>query len=449
MSQMLAARERRAGRQQELLRTYGRTVISFCLNIAGPVKNGPLCRRTFHEGLSRLQDALQSRRMGLIYREQTDEATGCEALLVVEGDGQAVKALCVAQEDADGLARLFDFDVLTPTDRWDRERLGLPARPCLVCGRRGKDCAARRVHSVQALQQATYRVMRDFFARKDADFLAGQAARALLYEVSATPKPGLVDRANSGSHRDMDLFTFLDSTAALLPYLRKAVRIGQQTAERPPQETFLRLRQAGLAAEREMYRATGGVNTHKGAIFSLGTVCAAAGRLWEPERRQAGVEAVLSECGRMCEDAVAEDFAAMRQEPPKTAGQRLYANSGLRGIRGELARGLPSVRQIGLPALRRALAAGASLEEAGCTALVRMIARVADTNLFARGGTDGQQWAAQAAAALEGSIVDSALLAQFDREMIRRNLSPGGCADLLAVTYFLHFYATACDTIFQ
>ncbi len=101
-----------------------------------------------------------------------------------------------------------------------------------------------------------------------------------MYEVCTTPKPGLVDRHNNGSHRDMDLFTFLDSTTALLPYWHQAVSIGQETAGLLPEETFARLREAGLAAERAMFRATGGVNTHKGAVFSLGCVLGAAGRLW-------------------------------------------------------------------------------------------------------------------------------------------------------------------------
>ena len=94
--------------------------------------------------------------------------------------------------------------------------------------------------------------------------------RALLYEVCATPKPGLVDRHNCGSHRDMDIFTFVDSTAALAPYLEDAVRLGQESAALPPEETFRRLRHRGFLAERGMFRTTGGVNVHKGAIFSVG-----------------------------------------------------------------------------------------------------------------------------------------------------------------------------------
>ena len=282
--EMLEAREARARRQRELLDSLSCPVVSFTMNIPGPVKNGPVIRRAFQEGLLRLDAALDAPGLGVVSREEIDLPTGCEALWAVRGPGRQIKELCAAIEDRDPLGRLFDLDVLDPErGGWSREDLGLSPRRCLVCGREGKGCASRRLHSVEELQEKTREILTGFFARQDREALAGQAARALMYEVCTTPKPGLVDRHNNGSHRDMDLFTFLDSTAALLPYWHQAVSIGQETAGLLPEETFARLREAGLAAERAMFRATGGVNTHKGAVFSLGCVLGAAGRLWTPE----------------------------------------------------------------------------------------------------------------------------------------------------------------------
>ncbi len=439
LDQVLEARERRAAAQQALLAQTGAPVISFCMNIPGPVKNGPLIRRAFREGLSRLEDALAEQKKEILHRALTDTVTGCEALLAVEGETKELKELCVDLEDEDDLGRLFDLDVVTAGESLSREDLGLPPRPCLICGAPGRGCASRRVHPVAELQAKTRALLTDYFWRKDRETMAAQAVRALLYEVCATPKPGLVDRANSGSHRDMDLFTFLDSAAALAPYFRQAVELGRSTRERPPEWAFAHLRRAGLAAERAMGAATGGVNTHKGAIFSLGTVCAAAGRLWTPERPWAGTEGILDMAAQLCRAAVAADFAAMEAARPKTAGARLYRETGRRGIRGELAAGLPSIREIGLPAMEAALAAGGNLEQAGLAALRALMARVEDTNLFARGGAAGQAWAAAQAAQIPGPIPDRTALEELDRAMIRRNLSPGGCADLLAITYFLLF----------
>lgn len=441
--EMLNAREARAMRQQQLLVEYQLPVISFCLNIAGPVKNSPVLRRAFREGLERLECALLAARLEVAAREEVDEPTGCEALWVVNGDGREVKELCVELEDRDDLGRLFDLDVLEldpVSGKWDRTQLGQPPRKCLVCGKEGKGCASRRLHTVEELQKATQTILEDYFGKKDQQTLGTLAAKALLYEVCTTPKPGLVDRNNNGSHRDMDLFTFLDSTAALLPYFEAAVALGRETRTLPPQETFRRLRQAGAEGERAMFRATGGVNTHKGAVFTLGTVCAAAGRLWTAEGFSKDLDATLALCGEMSAQAVREDFAAIRRSQAHTVGQRLYLEQGLEGIRGELARGLPAVAQIGLPTLRKCLNAGDSLEEAGRQALLALMAQVVDTNLIARGGLEGQQWAMERAKTMiEGRTASREEIEELDRAFMKRNLSPGGCADLLAITYFLEF----------
>lgn len=441
LMEMLGAREARAMRQQQLLEEYQLPVISFCLNIAGPVKNSPVLRRAFREGLERLVCALLAGRLEVVHREEVDQPTGCEALWVVQGDGRAVKKFCVELEDRDALGRLFDLDVLDPVSgKWDRTQLGQPPRKCLVCGKEGKGCASRRLHTVEELQSATQAILEDYFAKKDQQTLGALAAKALLYEVCTTPKPGLVDRSNNGSHRDMDVFTFLDSTAALLPYLDEAVRLGMETRDLPPQETFRRLRQAGAAGERAMFRATGGVNTHKGAVFTLGTVCAAAGRLWTAVGFSKDLEATLALCGEMSAQAVQEDFEAIRREGAHTTGQRLYLEHGLEGIRGELSRGLPAVAQIGLPTLHRRLEAGDSLEQAGVQVLLALMAQVVDTNLIARGGLEGQQWAMeQTKNQPQGRAATRQETEELDRALIERNLSPGGCADLLAITYFLEF----------
>lgn len=441
LMEMLGAREARAMRQQQLLEEYHLPVISFCLNIAGPVKNSPVLRRAFREGLERLACALLAGRLDVVHREEVDQPTGCEALWVVRGDGRAVKELCVELEDRDALGRLFDLDVLDPVSgKWDRTQLGQPPRKCLVCGKEGKGCASRRLHTVEELQGATQVILEDYFGKKDQQALGALAAKALLYEVCTTPKPGLVDRKNNGSHRDMDVFTFLDSTAALLPYFEEAVRLGMETRDLPPQETFRRLRQAGAAGERAMFRATGGVNTHKGAVFTLGTVCAAAGRLWTVEGFSKDLDAALALCGEMSAQAVQKDFEAIRREGAHTTGQRLYLEHGLEGIRGELSRGLPAVAQIGLPTLRRRLEAGDSLEQAGVQVLLALMAQVVDTNLIARGGLEGQQWAMEQTKNLpQGRAATRQETEELDRALIERNLSPGGCADLLVITYFLEF----------
>jgi holo-ACP synthase/triphosphoribosyl-dephospho-CoA synthase len=296
---------------------------------------------------------------------------------------------------------------------------------------------------VEELQKATNNILTRHFRTADREQAAAFATKALLDEACTTPKPGLVDRDNSGSHRDMDLFTFMASAAALSPYWARCIEIGQDSANLPPPDTFLQLRKAGLAAEEAMFAATGGVNTHKGAIFTLGVVCGAVGRLWKPDAPCRAPLSILAECRSMTSSVLKAELGSIASaglEHADTSGQRLYLRYGLTGIRGEVAQGFPSVAQVALPILERALEAGYSRNDAGAMTLIHLIARGCDTNMVARGGMETAQAAARNAAELleRTAFPSMADIARMDQDFIAKNLSPGGCADLLAVTYFLH-----------
>ena len=436
LEQMLAARD---ARQERIAAALGGTpLISFSLNIPGPVKYSPSILRAYREGQRWLTEAFGGK---LTLLSSCEDVTGCEALYAVGDDALNAKKRCAAMEDGDALGRLFDMDVIDSDGRKiERTELGLDERGCMVCGAPGRGCAARRLHSVEQLQQETARRLTAFFFAQDRDFLSALAAASLLEEVHTTPKPGLVDRANNGSHSDMDLALFEKSAAALTHYWGECFTIGAETACLNGAETFRRLRAEGLAAEGRMLEATGGVNTHKGAIFIMGILCGAAGRLWKLEEPSQRAESLCEECAKMTEQILREELEQLSGETALTAGERLYLKHGLQGARGEVMRGLPGVREIALPALRCALAQGCVREHAAAITLLHLIARGTDTNLFKRGGADGAAWAAASAAALlqQSPFPSSDQIAELDRQFVERNLSPGGCADLLAATLFLH-----------
>ena len=436
--EMLEARERRALRQRELLNQYGRTMVCFTMNIAGPVKNSPLIRRGYAIGKKLLRQQLGVAGIGVAYFEEIQEKTGNEAIFLLDTEPLAVKQVTVEIEDHAPIGRLFDMDVLCPDGRKvDRQELGREGRKCLICGGMAQACARSRTHAVPELQEKTRKILADALLREDCQTAARLASQALLYEVAATPKPGLVDRENSGSHRDMDFFTFQASVAALYPYFYRCVEIGRQTAD--AKETFRRLRLPGKMAEGEMLHATAGVNTHKGAIFSMGILCGALGRL---ERRQwSDPNAILAECAAMTEGLVSQDYVNLTPETAKTAGQKLYLQYGITGVRGQAEAGFPVVLKVGLPKLEAALAAGKSINEAGCAALLAMLADTVDTNMIHRGGYEQAKETSENLKNLLGKepFPSKETLESLDGEFIRRNLSPGGTADLLALVYLLHF----------
>lgn len=433
---MLEARERRAHRQSELLETYRLPLISFTMNVAGPIKNGPLIRRGFQLGDALLRGQFARVKAQCVFSETSDAPTGCEGLYVVDLDASALKALTEELEESSDLGRLFDMDVLSADGvKLDRK---IPRR-CLICGENAKVCASRRVHSVEELQAKTHEILRTAIDKRDAETVGNLACRALLYEVCVTPKPGLVDRDNNGSHNDMDLYAFLRSSAALAPYFADCARIGRESAEKSPQETFTALRIPGKLAEIAMLSATGGANAHKGAIFSIGLICAALGRLDREQWRSP--ERILSEAASMTAGLTARDYANLTPRNAVTTGQKLYLEYGITGVRGQAETGFPAVLKYGLPVLERGLAMGKSPDEAGAAAMLSLLAHTVDTNMIARSDIQTQRETSERVAELlrETPYPDKTALERLDREFIKKNLSPGGSADLLALCWLLHF----------
>ena len=432
LSQMLEAREKRADLQKEFIRIYNCPLICFTMNIAGPIKHTSLIERAFKEGLSALDNTIPA--VCIRERRINIAPTGCEAFFAVAMDAKSIKEICIAIEDACPLGRLYDIDVLD-VDAKKLERKTM--RGCIVCSAPGRFCAAGRVHSVSDIQKATYNIIREHFLEKDCKRIAELATKSLLQEVYTTPKPGLVDSRNNGSHTDMNISTFEKSANALTPYFYNCVAIGQRTKNAPYCETFALLKNAGIIAEEQMYQATNNINTHKGAIYSIGVICGAIGRLWKPETPIAKTEEIFLMCAELVNDAVKEYFSSI---DCSTNGGRLYIEHGIKGIRGEVATGFPSVLSIGLPAYQKALESGLSSNDAGVLTLLQFIANIEDTNLYHRGGIDGAHYAADYAKNIlrNAEIPSLKSVEKMDDDFISKNLSPGGCADLLAVTYLLY-----------
>ena len=438
LQEILDARDRRAEAQRRLLKQLARPLISFTMNIPGPVKDSPMIRRAFDEGLRMLDDALGEAGIACASRQITHADTGNEFLCAVKASAAAVKEICMRIEDGSPMGRLFDMDVIG----LDAQKLARKEeRRCLVCGALGRGCASRRLHSLEELNAAVTRLLREGLLAVDADSVDAMVTHTLLEEVATTPKPGLVDRNNNGAHRDMTLFSFQTSAEALRGYWKDCFLTGAKTAELPAREAFARMRPLGMEAERKMLDATRGVNTHKGAIFTLGTICGALGRLWQPEAPCGDPERIAESCAALCSEAVEADFALLEKgKTAHTAGERLYLHSGLRGIRGEVAAGLPAVLETGLPILEACLDDGMSRNDAGVITLLYLIARGEDTNMIKRGGYAlAEGMSAHLRDELRKNVLPTTeRVRQLDEIFIRRNLSPGGCADLLAVSYFLY-----------
>lgn len=260
----------------------------------------------------------------------------------------------------------------------------------------------------------------------------GRAATLALHdELALAPKPGLVTLTDRGSHDDMDARTFLRSIAALRTYFPRIAQLGTEGA------SFAALEQCGLAAEAAMTRATQGINTHRGAVFSLGLLCAAAGAVVATgvALDATGIRAALRE---RWGDALAR--RASRQ--PLLPGGRAAQRHGLRSASMEAALGFPVLFDVAWPALRDGLHRGLPDAHAKLEALFHVMAVLDDANLAHRGGVEGLRFARQAAGAFLAaggmSTPDGAMRAEaIGRAFVERRLSPGGAADMLAAACWL------------
>ena len=430
LDQVLRCREERAERQRDLIQRFSKPVISFCMNIAGPVKTDNLIERGFRTGLRSLEGSLLAAGAGILSKQVLYSVTGPEAFFCVDMPALKLKEITCRIEDRDSLGRLFDLDVIkTDFSKVERAELGKPERKCLICGNEAKVCSSRRIHSVKELQERTRSILENSVPESEAELIAFLAVKALLCEVYITPKPGLVDRANNGSHPDMDMLSFAGSAAVLHSYFKKACLTG---------DSFKDLRNAGLEAEEKMFLETRGVNTHKGAVFTMGIVCAATGLAIAEGNFDTSV--ILDQCAKLASGIVNRDLGSLDSGSCKTAGQRLFAKYGITGIRGEMEKGLPSVRDYGLPVLEKLISEGHSWDEAGSNALLAILANITDTNMVSRGGLEKAQKASAQAKELVGQgFVSLDKMRELDLQYQKENLSPGGAADLLAVCCFLHF----------
>lgn len=258
--------------------------------------------------------------------------------------------------------------------------------------------------------------------------IARSVSRALRLELETYPKPGLVSHVDNGSHPDMDAPCFLDSIACLEPFFMLLAEAGAEGC------SLFRLQEIGIAAEAAMLSATGGRNTHRGAIFSLGLLAAAAGR------RAGGDFSPGISLGKIVAECWGGEMALPGELPCMSDGISMCHRHGVSGARGEAKKGFPSVYETGLPALG---IAGVDFSDACVQAFFELLAFCEDTTLLKRGGERGWNFARSearrfldAGGVLREGWKDEAVA--IHHAFVERNLTAGGVADLLSATLFVH-----------
>lgn len=277
--------------------------------------------------------------------------------------------------------------------------------------------------------------------------ISSLAVQAMVYEVSCYPSPGLVSCISNGAHKDMDYYTFIDSTSVLIKYLTLCVQKGMETGR--PEDIFMELKKLGVSAEKEMYEKTKGVNTHKGMIFLMGTCCGAVGIAVKHNMNFWEIEQIIK---NMTKGITERELSPILRNKnfikngklfgrKLSYGEKLFLKYNVKGVRGQVEQGLNLIFDFALGFYKKSK--NLNENDRLVNTLIGIMQFSEDTNIIHRHSLDILKEVnakAKHIIHLGGMRTDEGRKAiqLLDKEFIYRNISPGGTADLLAITVFLY-----------
>lgn len=276
--------------------------------------------------------------------------------------------------------------------------------------------------------------------------IATLAVEALLEEALLSPKPGLVDADDCGAHNDMDIKLFLDSAHSFKAGFEDYFTAGYTSTSSLP-ELMQQIRGIGIQIEENMFAVTDGVNTHKGANFSFGILITALGYYAQQyqtfpsaENEILTLRFIIKE---MTSDLIKNDFKHLKEKKQLTHGEKMYQKHGVAGIREEAEQGFPGLFEQSLPTLVSLAEKRNNPKANYLETLFILMKEIDDSNVLKRGGIEGAIFVKNTATEFldnGGTFQDNygEIIQSYNHKFIDKNISPGGAADLLALTIFMY-----------
>jgi len=444
ITKVLNAREKRAELRNKFANNRQAT-ISLTFNIPGYPKHNKLTDEAYQIVLDDLKRYLYANRI-FIDTDNSVKLTDNAGHIFIASLPRninlvSVKAITEQFEIQHPLNRIIDVDIFNEEAK---PVSSLKQKSCIICKNKpAVECMRLGNHSYLELQTVTFRKINDFVNEQKRNHLIAEievaANRALLYEVSLTPKPGLVNQISSGAHSDMNYYTFLNSASVLAVFWREFAKAGfdfnGDISEALPQ-----IREIGIKAEQAMYQATSGINTHKGLIFIFGVSIFSTAFLLKTnnELNQTIIQETIK---RICLNIVEEELAS--SELLKTHGEKTYKKYGMQGagVRLEAQNGFPIVFNLITEFLKEKLKQETFydqnlLNEILLDALLRIMSCLNDSNIIYRAGLEKLNYLKQLASSIVKGEKEYSVIHEY---CLKENISPGGSADMLAVALFFTF----------
>ncbi|MEG0307032.1 MAG: triphosphoribosyl-dephospho-CoA synthase CitG [Clostridium sp.] len=446
IDEFLDHREKRVIHQERLLKnSNGNTLATVRVNYPGLEKSNFIT-----DNIVRIvyNDILSFQEKNIIYKEIYKNKEGLIGHFIFRTDYITIKKFLIYMEENHILGRCVDLDVYyidkNQVDKNNsivgssRSELGLSPRRCFLCNEDARVCSRAVTHSIYEIKKYFNDKYEEYLLyiknRELISYNISQIAlESIISEVSTMPSFGLVSPSTMGSHKDMDYYTFIKSSFAIIPYIKDMVSVGY--CYETPKNIFKAIRTIGIQCENKMFEATDGVNTHKGMIFLIGVISAAVGKAIYEKAQFQEIKNIVKD---MCED-ILEDFKDVYKKENLTHGERLYLKHNFTGIRGEVKGGLEKIFNDILPEYMKSELKGNNLY---ANTLLNLMSQIEDSTIVYRHNIDKLhevQQESQRILDLGGfsSIEGSRAAIDFEIKCINDNISPGGSADLLAVTIFL------------
>lgn len=411
MDNILDAREKRDAYEAALVMEYGSPLITLRANYPGPMKSSLWSNYTVYRMFVMLRETFD-----ILHVRHTLTSEGLVFFLIVSGSGEDIKKRCITLEDGQQLGRLVDIDVREKGTTWSRTDLHYERRKCFLC----RDDAVYCVRSMRHDAEETLTYFRktvegELLEAGLPESLNRLTAFALLNELCREFGYGCVTVNGTGSHRDMDFMSFIESIGAISEKMGDLLEVDVKD--------FQKLRAFGRNLEDEMFKRTGGINTHKGAIFTL--VFLLAGFIRSSKFSE--IQELVSESA----NPVLKDFLS----EGTSHGLSIYRTYGIGGIRVSAAKGFPDIFETYLPLLE--------LDQDPESLILQIMSREDDTNVIHRSGIEALRELKDRAASLTGGreamedIEYQKNCQSLSDWCVEKNISTGGSADIISSTILL------------
>lgn len=419
---ILNAREERINFIESLI-VKDKVIISIRANYPGCVKDNVITRNIVNNIINDYEDSFN-----FLEKYSFNNGEGLVYVYILNSiDVVSIKKNMIKIEEKHPLGRLVDIDVYyRDIKSISRKELGYKERKCFLCDDNAYNCIRSKNHTIESVLSYINKTVEDYERNQLALKMVELSNQAMLYELFTYPSFGNVSPYSKGSHKDMDYYTFIDSISVLNKYMYEIAYTSYN--HKSIEEIYDDVVEIGIKCEKEMFKKTNGINTHKGLIFVLGSIISAT--MITIYRKQSFDEIFNNIKVLLSRKLIELDDLSLINKDNLSNGEKIYIKHKIKGVRKEGSLGFPIIRDaLNLLDINDKLSF--------VKTFIYIISKCEDTTIIHRRGVECLDRVKNIMNDLYLSGYNDKKLLKVEKEFIDEGINPGGSADLLCGTIFL------------